>query len=127
MTLTLHLAGCTIEVTPGSVRTQLPGRGEVTGMPHYTASYRRTARDHGYGSDVARLNRTHEVCHNLIAHILRLPCSPVFRRVASGDHESDNLTRAEEEAVLALEKFANIIGVDLIDIAKHWSGMSKDA
>lgn len=118
----LRLAACEIHLTPEGVDTRLPDGASVLGHPHATASYLSTARAHGYGDDVARMNRTHETTHTLLAHILGLPCSPVFRRLASGDHEEDALLRAEEQAVLSLEAYANALGVDLIEVAKGWSG-----
>ena len=118
----IKLAACSVHVTADQVETVLPGGQRVLGQPHDTASYARTAREHGYEGDVARLNRCHEVTHSLLAHVLGLSCSPVFRRVAGGDHEADDLTRAEEQAVLALETYANAIGVDLVEVARRWGG-----
>lgn len=118
---TLRLANCTIAITPGSVETTLPSGKRVMGMPHHTPSYRKTARDHGYGTDVERLNRTHEVTHTLLAHILGLPVCPVFERVGNGQHEPTEITQAAEGAILALERYANMLGVDLVSVAQRWS------
>lgn len=120
-TAPIRLGACHITIEPQHVSTRLPGGREVLGMPMSDAGYRRTAREHGYGEDVARMCRCHEVTHSLIAHWLGLPCSPVFRRVAGGDHEADDLTRVEEAAVLALEAYANAMGVDLVEVAKGWA------
>jgi hypothetical protein len=120
-TETFALAGCTVHVQGTSVETLLPGGRRVLGMPIHDADYRATARKLGYGSNVARLNVEHELTHTLVAHWLGVPCSPVFRRVASGDHEADDLTRLEEGAVLAIQAYAVAIGLDLIEIARTWS------
>jgi ribosomal protein L32 len=117
--LHLHLAACTVSVTRTHVATTLPGGAVVEGEPHDTDAYRQTAQAHGYGADVARLNRCHETGHTLLAHWLGLPCSNVFARLSAGHHEADDVTRAEEAAVLAIEAFANAVGVDLVEVARR--------
>jgi hypothetical protein len=90
-------------------------------MPMHDASYRRTAREHGYGTDVARMCRCHEVTHSLIAHLAR---AAVLARVPARGWRrprADDLTRVEEAAVLALEAYANAMGVDLVEVAKGWA------
>ena len=113
----LRLAQCAVVVTPLRVVTTLPDGSTVYGEPHDTAEYRRTAVNHGYGLDIARMNRTHELTHTMLAHWLGLPASPVFERISAGLTEATDTTRLEEAAVLAIEQFANHMGVDLLEIA----------
>jgi hypothetical protein len=119
-TETFALADCTVHVQGTSVETLLPSGRRVLGMPMHDASYRATANRLGYGTNVARLNVEHELSHGLLAHWLGLPCSPVFQRIAGGDHEPDDLTRAEEAAVMAVQAYAVALGVDLIEVARRW-------
>lgn len=114
----LHLAQCTVAVTPLHVATTLPDGSTVYGEPHDTAEYRHTAVNHGYGLDIARMNRTHELTHTMLAHWLGLPASPVFERISAGLTEATDMTALEETAVLAIEAFANHMGVDLVGIAR---------
>lgn len=112
-----RLADCRIEVERNLVATTLPDGSVIEGAPHDTDAYRATARAQGYGDDVARMNRCHELGHSLVAHVLGLSTSPIFRRLAAGLTYETELTRAEEDAVLTLERFANALGVDLELIA----------
>ena len=58
----------------------------------------------------------HEIYHVALAEFLGLPESPVMRSVASHNSESTLLTGAEEEAVLAVQRYANLAGVDSISL-----------
>lgn len=117
MARTIQIGAVCIEVTPDLVTTTLPNGKLVYGAPHDTPEYAEHARQRGYGDDVARSNRCHEVAHSLLAHLLGLECSPTFARLAEGLTDATNLTRDEEGAVLALERYASRVGVDLVGVA----------
>ena len=125
--VSLHLADCTVTITPGHVRTALPNGGEVLGMPHHTPEYRDQAQQAGYGDDVARLNACHETAHTLLAHWLGLPACPVFERVARGEHRPTTITEAVEAAVMAFEVYCNAMGIDLIAVAQRWAAPRVEA
>lgn len=62
------------------------------------------------------MNREHDLTHSLLARALGLPHSPTLHDVAHGRAASD-LHAIEEEAVLALQRFARAAGVDLVATA----------
>lgn len=115
----IRLAGAEIELhdTPLTV-TRYP-EGEVPAYPQATDSYSSRARELGYGADVDRMSREHELGHHLISHLLGLPCSPTMMGLAIGKHAA--CWREEENAVLALQKLARMVGVDLVQIAERAS------
>jgi 8-oxo-dGTP pyrophosphatase MutT (NUDIX family) len=122
----LRLGSCVVRVAPNRVTTTLLPGLHVDGEPHDTAAYRETAERLGYGDDVARLNRCHEVGHTLVAALLGLDASPVFERVARGIYEPTPVTEAEEAAVTALERYACLLGIDLVDVARRFAGVGAE-
>lgn len=69
------------------------------------------------GLTVSEMNRSHDLAHSLLAHWLGLPCSPTIYGVATKNYYP--LHYIEEEAALALQKFAAAVGVDLVELAKR--------
>jgi hypothetical protein len=66
------------------------------------------------------MSKCHEAGHHLLAMLLRLPCSPTMRGlalVAAGIGPHWSRWREEENAVLALQAYANAAGVDLLALA----------
>lgn len=102
-----------VQVWPDCVRTVFADCVEVVGAPQDNDAYRATAERLGYGADTLRLCRTHEVVHSWLASLLGLPESPALRGAANGSGPS-LLTGAEEDAVMAVERLANLAGVDLL-------------
>ena len=88
--------------------------------PHDTQDYADTAAGLGYGSDLGRMNRDHELMHTLLAMWLGRPESPVLRAVANEcwQHDPDGLLAMEEAACLALQRLAVAWGVDLLDLTE---------
>lgn len=66
------------------------------------------------------MSRAHEVTHSLLAHWLGLPESPTMRGVADGSYWPE--WEAEEAAVLGVQRFARMAGVDLLQLTK---GMAR--
>lgn len=95
----------------GYLRTILPTGEIVHAIAHHDESYAATARRLGY-LDVEMLNRDHDLVHSLLAHWLGMPCSPALQAAASGARDTE-LTGAEEDAVMAIQRFANLAGIDL--------------
>lgn len=73
-----------------------------------------TARWMGYGSDVAAMDRVHDRLHEGLCLWLGLPSySMQLANGASLDHERHTLANLEEEAVMAVQRWARHAGVDL--------------
>jgi len=103
-----------IEVHADSTRITFADGTVVTGAPEDTDSYRATAERHGYGADTLQLCKEHEVLHIALCHWLGID-SPTMRLVRHGDDARlHRLNRLEEDAVLAVQKFAKAAGIDLV-------------
>ena len=102
-----------VEIWEDCVATHLPGGAVLVSAAETNAAYRETAERLGYGSDTERMCRDHDPAHVALCHLLGLPESPTLRRVALAEGPTE-LTGKEEEAVLALQAFANAAGVDLL-------------
>src|SRR4051794_15326091 len=114
----LVLAGSAIEFRPdGMTVTLYPDGAVVDACAEDDDLYRQTAIDHGYGADTALMSREHELAHHLLAHLLGLPHSPTLRAVATGS--SDPSGPAEEQAAMALQRFARQVGVSLEEVARR--------
>lgn len=95
------------------VETTLYDGGVVYAIPHDTEGYREKAERLGYGDDIGRMCRDHELVHVLLAEALGLRESPVMRKLASGQPDSAVLGY-EEDAVLAIQRFATAAGVNVV-------------
>lgn len=106
---TIPLSGAKFEVwSADHVRTVFDDGAEVPASPDGTAAQTTTSRRLGYGADVARMVRHHELAHSLVAEWCGLPCSPTLRRVAHGEPCADEEAEAWEEAlVLAFQRFVS--------------------
>jgi hypothetical protein len=116
----LTLGGTTIEFKADYAITTLPGGHRIVAAPQDDAAYRATALRLGYGGDTLRMMREHEAAHSALCHWLGLPESPTLRVVA-GDEGPTDLSNLEEDAVLALQRFANAAGVRLLDVFARMS------
>lgn len=120
--MTLHLIGQTvIAVRPGAVTTMMHDGALIHAEPHDTDEYAAKAETMGYGNDVERMNREHDLAHALLAHWLGLRESPVLRAVANDawHDDADGRLALEEAAVEAVCKFAIARGVNLLDLAEN--------
>jgi hypothetical protein len=120
MNKVLKLATATVEVHEHWTRTVLHDGQEIGGIALHVDSYRCRAKVLGYGDDVDAMNRDHEVTHSLLAHWLGMPESPVMRAIVAHSGPSD-LTGSEERVVLALQEYAKLAGVDLLEVARRLS------
>jgi hypothetical protein len=81
----------------------------VPAAPQETDEYRATALALGYGDDVWRMCREHEIAHTTLMQSLGLMYSPTLWAVAHGAHgtipNSPGEMGAEEELVLAYQKW----------------------
>ena len=87
------------------------------------ADYRERARSLGYPNADA-MNRYHDLAHALVAHWLGQEVSPALRaqakRQQTGKGEPAEWHEAEEAAVLAIQRLANVWGVDLFKVAQRY-------
>jgi hypothetical protein len=111
----IRLGGSTIELHDDGLTVTRFGARQVDARPHHTGEYQQRAFDLGYGADVARMSRDHELCHSLLAHLLELPASPTLIEVAHG--RTWKYWRREEAAVLGLQGYARAAKVDLEALA----------
>ena len=85
----------------------------VSGAPEDTDTYRKTALDYGYGTDTLALCRDHELLHVALCHWLGVS-SPVLNALRLRvDMVGVEIRILEEAAVLAVQRFAKAMGVDL--------------
>jgi hypothetical protein len=101
----------TIRRTPTGSITTLPSGEQIPATPHDTDGYRATAREHGYGADTTLLCQEHDLTHVALAAWLGLPVSPTLQAVADG-REWEHAW-IEEAAVLAVQRYARVMGLDL--------------
>jgi hypothetical protein len=73
------------------------------------------AEELGYESAEA-MNREHDLAHSLLSYWLGLPYSPTLYGQAIGRPSA--FWREEEAAVLSLQRFARIMGIDLVEVAE---------
>lgn len=110
--------GTVLELHPdGLTVSRLPGVGVVEARPHDDDEYRARAVALGYGADTLAMSRDHELVHSLLAGWLGLPESPTLRGVA--DQRFWPHWQAEEAAVLGVQRFARMAGVDLVGLAER--------
>lgn len=63
------------------------------------------------------MSREHEITHHLLTKWLGLDYSPTFSALARGEYEREEIWKAEEAAVLAIQRFANLVGQNLLAVA----------
>jgi hypothetical protein len=109
-----------VQVYPDSTCITFDDGSSVPGAPENTDSYRTTALNHGYGHDTLRLCQEHEVMHIALCHWLGID-SPTMTLLRHGDDANLHLLNGlEEAAVLAVQHFARVAGVDLVARMKEW-------
>jgi hypothetical protein len=90
----------------------------VVGEPHDTDSYRATARRLGYSDDTMAMAQDHDPLHARLCAWLGLADSFALR-CAAGLRADDEISRAEEDAVLSVQRFARLAGVRLTSCEAH--------
>jgi hypothetical protein len=99
--------GDTLIVTTGDlVECRFADNTLTRAYPQDAPAYRQTARDLGFGSDTARMNKTHDPAHCVLAEARGLPHPPVLWALAHGLPETPEHYREEEE-VMALQLYSN--------------------
>lgn len=84
----------------------------LDGFPIDDAGYRATALELGYGDDTLALCLDHDMTHVAMCHWLGID-SPALNQTCRGTASNGELQSAEEAAVLAIQRFARLAGIDL--------------
>lgn len=117
---TLRIGDATIHLhQSGITRTCFPDGEPVLAYPQDTDQYRATAVAQGYGDDVLAMSRDNDLLHSLICSWLGLPRSPTLNGCANRPYWPD--WWREEETVMALQRLARFLGVDLLEVARRRS------
>jgi hypothetical protein len=91
------------------LETVFPDGTRVPAAPQDTDQYRATAAALGYGDDIWRLCREHEIAHTTLMQSLGLRYSPTLWAVAHGERgkipNSPGEMAAEEKLVLAYQEW----------------------
>lgn len=116
--LVVSLNGAEIEIWPDSLRITLADGSIVLAMAEDTDAYRATALANGYGDDAALLCRDHDIMHLALAYWLRTD-SPTMGHVGQGVDAGEYVRGLEEDAVLAIQRYARARGIDLLNLFRH--------
>jgi hypothetical protein len=96
------------------VETSLPDLPTLYACPMLEQA--ETAAALGYGADVDALTRDHDFLHAWLADVLGLDASASLTLAAGGVADPD-IAGAEEAAVMALQRFARLVGIDMAALA----------
>lgn len=114
---TYHIGAATIRHGGGQTVTVLADGSEVRADWTVQPGQEQTAREYGIPLDA--LNRTHDLAHAILAHVLGLPESPTLAGVVSGEYWPH--WAREEAAALCVQALAHAAGVNLEDVAERLS------
>lgn len=95
-----------VRVMQGWIETVLPGGRVVHAHPNHGPEDIARAQALGYQGDVWGMTLDHDHMHVRLCHALGLKESPALRQATRG--ESSELAGAEEEMVLAAQRFVNL-------------------
>jgi len=115
----IQLGSVTVEIHDGYTVTRFADGKEVHALHAEQPGQAETAKGLGY-PDAEAMNTEHDLAHCLLAYWLGLDCSPTLRDVADGKPATEPHW-LEEEAVMSLCKFANAMGVSLVEVARNIS------
>ena len=96
-----------VRITATGSETTLPDGRVLPAQPQDTPAYRAQAQAIGYGDDMLAMCREHDYLHALLCQALGLPVSPALLGAINGAPTND-LTGAEEDLVLAAQRFLNL-------------------
>lgn len=109
-----------VEISGGQTQTRFRDGTIVYAFHKKQLGQGFTAKRLGYPT-AAAMNRDHDLLHSMLAHWLGLPHSPTLWDVAHGKPGTE-LHTIEEDAVLAVQRFAQASGADLMTVAKRYRG-----
>jgi hypothetical protein len=90
-------------------RVRLSCGQTIIGKPHHTEAYRQTAKRLGYDDDITLMCAEHDPLHQGLARWLGIEDSHSLREAAGlpCDH---NVALAEEDAVMAVQRYMRLAG-----------------
>lgn len=97
----------TVVVSSHGTETLLPDGRVLAAHPQTDGAYLLKAVELGYHGDTAAMCREHDYLHAKLCHALGLPCSPALAAAVRG-MPVDDLTGAEEDLILAAQRFLNL-------------------
>lgn len=113
--VTLTFRGCVVRlISPLYMETVFPDGAKAPAFFVRDADAYATARAFGYGDDVLRMHREHDIVHTFLAEVHGLPHSPVLRRVAGGSDVPPDARASEEGLVLSFQRYLNTGQADLL-------------
>lgn len=118
--LAYRLGGTMVSHSKNHTLTLLPDDRELRSDHSVQPGQEKTASE--LGLDAMEMNELHDLTHSLLAAMLGLRESPTLSHVARG--ETWEHWYREEAAVLALQAYAKVVGVDLRDVALRLSAAS---
>ena len=114
--------GTIIELGKGFVHTTLPDGRRVNAVPQPGSQL---SLAESLGMTVDQLTMSHDPLHSILAVALGLPCSPALK--AAADHAGwSEVTRREEEAVLALSAYVHALGLNVVQVAVEMGVLEHD-
>jgi hypothetical protein len=115
---TFRFGEVTVRITDGFTNTRMPDGAVVQATHDEQEGQAALAAELGYDS-AAELNRHHDLAHSLLSRMIGLEASPTLTGVASRAYFK--YWEVEEQAVLALQAFCKVAGVDLMEVARRYS------
>jgi hypothetical protein len=112
----LRFGATSVELFPWGCAVHLPFGRILPAAPQDNDAYRATAKRLGYGDDTLWMNQEHDACHAALANLVGLPMSPVLSTVAGRPVHGPVEHGLEEDAAMALQRWARSIGVDLREV-----------
>lgn len=87
-------------------------------VPDDTQNEAQRATAEKIGVSVREMNEGHDLTHCLLAEWIGLPYSPTLASVAGGPLIESDLNDAEEAAVLAVQRYLNLLGLKPRELTK---------
>jgi hypothetical protein len=120
----LRFGDVSVEIHNGYTVTRFPNGKELHAAHAPQPGQEKTALELGYGDDIEAMNRDHDMLHSMLCYMLGLKCSVTLRNVAM-KLPTEDVQFHEEEAVLAVQRFAKLMGIDLMLIARRLTAQQE--
>jgi hypothetical protein len=111
----IRLGRVQVRITTEEVVTRFEDGKGIRGHLREQPGQAEMALDLGYENAEA-MNREHDLAHSLLSYWLGLVHSPTLYGQAIGRPSA--FWREEEAAVLALQRYARTMGIDLVEVAE---------
>jgi hypothetical protein len=122
----IQLRFCQVAYTDYGCRTTFLDGAFVDAIPHLTAHYHVISHRCGYGDDVLRYCREHEVCHSFLAERMDDATSDVLWDLAHDLPTPPQYAVTEEIAVQTFQRWLRANERPIVGGA-DWDGLKRDA